>query len=251
MAARQTGDRDRPWLGCGLPAGLHPDLLGQDIPANLTPEGTYARHCVLCTPSTERPRPLPRSGVFACSSRVTPATPLAFVRRSMGGVRPSLRPRDSPLALRAGLPAQHGPACGPGGRYPLAPGPQRAQCLAVSSCPDGTGQRSCSLDPTAMAPQSVPSLIRCDCYFFGHRSRPAPQRSVISTRQEGPYRPPRCCHPRTISAKHQSPRISGALSDEPLPVLLSEQLRWPYRRIFLGFVVAHGHGLARVGRASG
>jgi len=33
-----------------------------------------------------------RSQAFACSGRVTPATLVAFLRRSMGGVRPTLRP---------------------------------------------------------------------------------------------------------------------------------------------------------------
>jgi hypothetical protein len=183
--------------------------------------------------------------------RVTPARLVAFLRRSMGGVRPSLRPRDSPLALRAGLPAQHGPACGPGGRYPLAPG---AATRSMSSCvqlsrwhrpakllvgPNGNGPSVRALADSMRLLLLWPQ-VEASAAAVGHLSR-----------QEGPSRPPRCCHPRTISAKHQSPRISGALSDEPLPVLLSEQLRWPYRRIFLGFVVAHGHGLARVGRASG
>jgi hypothetical protein len=58
------------------------------------------------------PRSPPRPGRSPIWSRVTPATPLAFLPRSMGGCVPTLRPRDSPSAPRAGLPAKRDPDCG-------------------------------------------------------------------------------------------------------------------------------------------
>jgi hypothetical protein len=80
----------------------------------------------------------PRSGGVAGQSRVTPARRVPFLRRSMGGVRPGLRP-GRPSAPRAGLPAQHGPDCGPRGRHSPAPGGRNA--LRWGAAPDGTGRR--------------------------------------------------------------------------------------------------------------
>ena len=57
--------------------------------------------------------------------RVTPARLVAFLGRSMGGVRLSLRPRDSPSARGPGSQHSMAQIATPGGRHPLPPGPQR------------------------------------------------------------------------------------------------------------------------------
>lgn len=85
-----------------------------------------------------------RSQAFACSGRVTPATLVAFLRRSMGGVRPTLRPPGQPIGPRAGSQHSMAQVAVPGGRHPLAP---RAATPPMSRlAPDGSGQRSCWLD---------------------------------------------------------------------------------------------------------
>ena len=118
------------------------DLPGQDIPANrrLKALGALWR----ARRATEMRMPL-----VACSiqgvrrfGRVTPATRLAFLRRSMGGCVLPCAPGQS---IGRGPGSQHSMAqvAVPGGSHPLAPGPQPS---AVETGPHDTGQRSCWLE---------------------------------------------------------------------------------------------------------
>ena len=79
---------------------------------------------------TKAPRRLDQAttaaGMLGCLP-VTPAPSLAFLPGSMGGVRPTLRPRDSPSAPRAGSQHSMAQVAVPGGGIPWPPGPQRAQ----------------------------------------------------------------------------------------------------------------------------
>src|SRR4029453_14404710 len=83
-------------------------LLMQGSPLGSGREGPGAVCVKARTPSVT----LPPTGAFACWA-VTPAPLLAFLRMSMGGVRSTLRSRDSPSTPRAGPPAKRGPGHDP------------------------------------------------------------------------------------------------------------------------------------------
>jgi hypothetical protein len=105
-----------------------------------------------------RPRSLPRPGRSPVWSRVTPATPLAFLQRSMGGVRPTLRPPGQPIGPAGRAPSKAWPRLRPRGE--ASPGPRgrnALRCRRGRTTPASESTRSTER-PTG--PQSVALLIR-------------------------------------------------------------------------------------------
>jgi hypothetical protein len=105
------GHRPRRQNRMGHPAGSGCDPEARER----TPPGLWS----VREPSRNHPA---HPGAGGGCSPVTPAGSLALFGTSMGGVRPSWRPPGQPIGPRAGLPAQHGPGCGPGGKASPAPG---------------------------------------------------------------------------------------------------------------------------------
>jgi hypothetical protein len=132
------GDRDRPWLGCRLSVGLHPRPSGKGIPR--PPNALKALGALECSAAMGTPTPLVAPRIrkgLAALGRVTPAWLVAFLRRSMGGVRPSLRPRGQPIGPRAG--SQHSMAQIAARRDPLTSG--AATHPDGGAVPDDAGRR--------------------------------------------------------------------------------------------------------------
>ena len=118
--------------------GLHrrPSEAGIPRPTE-HPEGPWARWSVRRAMGTPTPLVAPRIRKgLAGLGRVTPARLVAFLWRSMGGVRPSLRPGDSPSARGPG-PSTAWPRVRPRGK--ASPAPRGRNAPRERSGPKETG----------------------------------------------------------------------------------------------------------------
>jgi hypothetical protein len=129
-AARETHDRDRPWLGCGLPAGLQPRPAWPGHPTTLTDATRHTRALWRARRAIERRTPLvacPIRGVRLFGPRN--AGHAGGVSSEVDGrVRPTLRPGT------AHRPAGRAPSTAwprlrsRGEGIPWPPGPQPLRC---------------------------------------------------------------------------------------------------------------------------